>query len=135
MVKRFRILRWALVIPSAILAWFVAFFASLETLRYLTISCENSRREFCEWVDIDVFIILGASLAAVLVMLSATIVAPDRKRRTAKITYVIGFAIALILGILSTFWGAFIGSALTGLATLTLIQRRKRLPKEDLSLP
>lgn len=124
------IVRWILFIPAAIAGWYGALFFSILVLNALGDPCAPEPMANGDCIGPigstfgDVMIIVGASLSAVLVVLIATIVAPDHKVVVARLTYAAGFVVAVILAVPLSLWVAFAGAALAGLATLALIERR-----------
>jgi hypothetical protein len=114
-------LRWIAVVPSAIVAWVIVFVVSLYLLG-------RAERLFCPaeflsssgcyvswWRDVERgATILGASLAGVLVVVVATVVAPSHKKSVAWWSYGAGAVVAVFMGLLSSLFMEMMATLLAG---------------------
>lgn len=128
----FTILRWLLVIPMAIAAWFVAFIGSIQLIDVIYYFCpiEHQVSGMCTHAAYDAaesaLLVFGAALAAVLVILAATITAPSHKAKVAAATLILGLGLALWLFLETDLMGPFVGATVAGIATFVLVLRRNR---------
>jgi|SRR5688572_19644102 len=129
------VVRWALILPAAVAVWYLAFLVGVG----LYVAAEKFAPpnqmilgHVVPWLEIGQSsgVVLGASLAAALVMITCTSLAPTNKRAVAVATFVIGTILAIYMG-----WKFFVVPMLaaiaTGAALLAVVVRR--LP--PLSLP
>jgi hypothetical protein len=99
-----RVIRWILILPAAVAAWYAALFISIALYRGLDALCPFgqivSGRCSAPWFldGSDLFIALGAALAAVLVMIACTLLAPTHKRHVAIATFAVGTVAAVMMG-------------------------------------
>ncbi len=104
MPKILTIIRWILTPPSAFLGWFIAFIGSINLLSFFDSRCspELVVSDFCtaKWYlrTENVIVNGGAGLAAVLIVLLPTFIAPAYRSKVALITYGLGTIIALWMG-------------------------------------
>lgn len=97
-------LRWVLILPAAIAAWYVALFISIALYQGVEALCPSDQVEsghcFAPWLlaASNALIAFGAGLAAVLVMLASTLVAPAHKRQVAIATFALGTLVAIAMG-------------------------------------
>ena len=124
-------LRWFAVLPSAVLAWGLAFFVSL----YVLGAAENY---FCPadlltssgcyapwWSDVERgAAAFGAALAAVLVVVISTIVAPAQKRRVAWYSFGVGAVLTIFIGLFLSFFFQMVATLVAGAITAAVISRR-----------
>jgi len=121
-------IRWLLILPAAIVAWFVALFTCIALHQGIEALCSLGQKERggCYepwfWVFSRVLPEFGAALAAALVLIACTLVAPARKRQVAIAAFAIGAVVAIIMG-----WGhvAPIAAAIiSGSIVLAFVLRR-----------
>lgn len=127
-----RTLRWLLVIPSGVVGFYIAFSAgiliySATFLRcahsYVTPAiCHNPLFRFADRATI----IIGAAIAAILVVILPTLTAPSHRHIVAPVAFVSGAAAAVSLSYGSNTWPELLSALLAGGAALVLIQRRLR---------
>jgi hypothetical protein len=97
-------IRWILILPAAIAAWFAALFMGITMYRGVELLCPSDQMSsghcFAPWFETvtDALIALGAALAAVLIMVSCTWLAPAHKREVAITTFVVGTSVAILMG-------------------------------------
>lgn len=123
-------LRWFAVLPSAVLAWSLAFFISL----YVLGAAENY---FCPadfltssgcyapwWSDVERgAAAFGGALAAVLVVAISTIVAPAQKRRVAWYSFGVGAVLTIFIGLFLSFILQMVATLVAGAITAAVISR------------
>jgi hypothetical protein len=96
--------RWALILPGAIAAWYLAFLIGIALHEGLNMLCppELVVSGICEasWYPGAErgLVAFGAGLAAVLVMIACTLIAPTNKRGAAIGTFATGSIVAIALG-------------------------------------
>jgi hypothetical protein len=101
------VIRWILVIPSALAAWYVAFIFSLLVVAIVVGPCIDSdypQPRFCEapWVQFalahSVPIRFGIGLSAVLVVIASAAVAPYHRVAVAWAALGVGAIFASVMG-------------------------------------
>lgn len=121
-------LRWLAVILSAVLAWWIAFIVGLFMMSAAERLCppELLISGTCNvpWWSYVVQGIssFGAALAAVLVVLVSSVVAPSHRRRVAWLTYSVGTVVAVIMGYM--FIVELSAALLAGAITAAMISRK-----------
>jgi hypothetical protein len=97
------IVRWILVVPSALVAWYFAFLVSV--FAYLLGPCMNTdapQPRFCEAAWFDAFkrgeILYGVGLSAVLVVAASAVMAPSHRTAVAWTAVGIGTIVASVMG-------------------------------------
>jgi len=127
MHNKIEILRWLLLIPSAIVGWYVALFIGILFYGFTDYFCppEQMLSGKCQasWHAPLVYavVIFGSSLSAVLVILFSVLMAPAKRVIIAKIAYISGFFIALYFAYGTSAWGAFSGAVISGALMLIII--------------
>jgi hypothetical protein len=97
-------LRWTLILPAAIAAWYAALFIGIALYQGVETLCAPDQVEsghcFAPWflTASNALIVFGAGLAAVFVMLACTLLAPAHKREVAIATFVLGALVAISMG-------------------------------------
>jgi hypothetical protein len=132
------VVRWVLILPAAVAVWYVAFLVGLGL--YIAVEKFAPPNQmvlghFVPWLEIgkSSAVVLGASLAAALVMITCTSLAPSNKREVAVATFVIGTVVAIYMG-----WKFFVvpvlSAIVTGAALLVVVVRRPpvSLPKTSI---
>jgi hypothetical protein len=99
------VIRWILVPFAAWLAWGVAVFAGFELEALVTYLCPENKMVsgMCttEWygVALDSIFAFGAAMAAALIVLLCTLVAPASREQVSRATYLVGAVAAVVMGI------------------------------------
>jgi hypothetical protein len=135
-----RMIRWILVLPTALAAWYAALFISIALYRGVEALCPfgqvESGRCFAPWFldSSDAFIASGAALAAALIMIACTLLAPTHRRQVAITTFIVGTIAAIMMG-WETFAAATIAAIISGAIVLViLLWRLAPLSLPDTSL-
>ena len=124
-------LRWLLVVPAGILAWYAVFIAVLFTYPiveqvlcppgdWISRTCMNST--VSQWMK--AFVLVHAGLSAVAVVVSAVAVAPSHKRVIAWLAFGAGALVALSFALAARATGEAIVAIAMGLPTAYLLARR-----------
>jgi hypothetical protein len=101
------VVRWVLVVPSAIVAWYFALFVGALLFGSLVAPCWSSDAPapaFCQaaWFPLELLeqtiVPFGAGLSAVLVVLVSAIVAPSHRAAVAWIALSVGAIVAGFMG-------------------------------------
>ena len=104
--RLFRTIRWLLLIPSAIAAWYLAAFVSVLLYAVVIMPCRASDTplpQFCQasWFPLEfldhAIVFFGVGLSAVLVVLVAAVVAPFRKAAVAWVALATGAIVAIVM--------------------------------------
>jgi MFS family permease len=120
-------LRWVLILPSAVAAWFAAFIVGMLTMSMAEHLCppEKLVSGACDvpwWGYVERSVSsFGAALAAVLVVAAATFVAPSHKRKVAWWSFGIGACVAALMGFL--FVPELISALVAGGITAAVVSR------------
>lgn len=124
-------IRWILILPAAVASWYAALFLGLAMYRGLESFCPEDQMVsghcFAPWFSAatDVLFAFGAALAAVLVMVSCTWVAPTHKRPVAIATFAVGAMVAMFLGRGSSQgMASMVAAILAGAVTLAILLRK-----------
>ena len=127
-----QILRWLLIPPAAIAAWYVALMVGIALVGGLYSLCPTTQvvSGMCvvPWyrAATEGLVCFGAGLAAVLVLLTCTLLAPKYKPRVAIVTFVVGAVIAACMGLSLRTYGALAAAIGAGALTLWVLLRRAR---------
>ena len=125
-----RIVRWVLMVPAAVVAWFVALFLGVALLGGLTRLCPANQMVsgMCTapWYDgaSEMAIAFGAAMAAAFSLIACTAIAPTHKRVSAIITFVGGVLVAVAMGLASGEYASLVAAVVTGAGVLWLLLRR-----------
>ena len=101
------VVRWTLVVPSGVVAWYFAFVGSIVLHGLIVAPCMSSdgaQPSFCEaaWFSVEsskrVVVLFGAGLSAALVVAVSALVAPSRRTTVAWFAVGIGAAAASWMG-------------------------------------
>ena len=129
-------IRWAAVVPSAIIAWYLAFVLSIFAVAAVGSICPSAAKVsgMCTapwYLPVERAVTLGGiGMSAVFVVAAASWVAPSHRRAVAWVAFALGAVVALLMG--REFGGdasAQVGSALIGgvvAAVLISVFLRKR---------
>lgn len=119
--------RWAAVIPSAIVAWFVALFIGMALNAIATKFCPadhlisgHCKAPWFSYVDRGI-ILFSVALSAVLTVVAPAVVAPTHRVTVAWVAFVIGAVAAIAIG-----WGMAveIGTAIgAGMVVAMVVSR------------
>jgi hypothetical protein len=129
-----RIVRWVLMIPAVVVAWFVALFLGMAMLGGLTRMCPADQMVsgMCtaSWYDdaAAAVVALGAAMAAVFIMIACTLIAPAHKRVVAVVTFAGGTLVAVGMGIPSGEYAALVAAVVAGAVALWILLRRRPAP-------
>jgi hypothetical protein len=132
-------LRWALVAPCAVAAWGAVLIGGLLLHDHLDRSlCAPVEWEsgFCADPRVahllDLLVVAFAGLSAAAVLVTAVAVAPSYKRSVACVTFALGAAVAIALGVLGHAWAEMTCALAVGLATAVLVVSRLQPPKTSM---
>lgn len=124
-------IRWILILPAAVAAWYAALLTGLAMYLGVESFCPEdqmiSGHCAAPWFSTatDALVAFGAALAAVLVMVSCTWMAPAHKRPVAIATFAAGAIVAVVLGGGSSLSLApRVAAILAGAVTLAILLRR-----------
>lgn len=129
-----RLIRWLLIIPAAVVAWYAAFILALVLHAGVDILCPADQviSALCvaPWYEVasNAVVCVGAGLAALLIMLVSTSLAPAYKRQVAVATFVAGAAVAALMGWNAGAFGPMLAAIITGALTLWVLTRRLSAP-------
>jgi hypothetical protein len=123
-----RVLRWALLVPLAIAAWYAVFATGLFTHFYVEqhfCPSEDLVSGFCQnqsmQIALTVLMHTFTALSAAVVCFSAVLVAPSHKEPVVWIAFVIGLLIATCFGFMARDWSLFVAAAIAGAVAATAI--------------
>jgi hypothetical protein len=112
--------RWVALLPAVLAAWYAAVFIGVAVLNYVESLCppELMISGMCtaEWfprAEKAVFC-LATAVSAVLVVLSAALVAPFQKIRTAWSIFAVGSAVAILWGVEGEAWLELVSTLVAG---------------------
>jgi hypothetical protein len=135
------VVRWILVIPSAIVAWYLAFFLSLVLGVFLVAPCTSSDgppAAFCDasWFSLDAvrrgIIFFGVGLSAALVVAAAAFTAPSHRAVVAWIALFSGAVLALVFSYRGSFFvEAAVAIACGAIVAMLVSRRRPRMELAD----
>jgi hypothetical protein len=131
-----RAIRWVLILPAAIAAWYAALFITIGLYQGVEAICPLGRIEsgrcLAPWFlsASDAFIALGAALAAALIMVACTLLAPTHKRHVAIATFVAGTVTAIMAG-----WRDFESAVLAAIVSGAIVLATLYLRLAPLSPP
>ena len=135
------VLRWLLVIPAALVGWYLALVVGLLLLSLVESFCPSEAMvsghcyaAWFQWSEEALFV-LTTALAAWLVVLLPTLTCPTRKRTVASIAYVIGAVTAIIFAVTGPIWIPAIAALLMGFLTLRRVYRKNSLNPPDSQAP
>jgi hypothetical protein len=124
-----KIIRWILVVPSAIVGWFSALFLGMALVSVADYCCPPelvlSGACTATWYSnvVDALVVFGASISAVLAILCGVLMAPGQRKMVARVVFATGLAFALYATILTSAWSAFSSAGIAGFITTMLVQR------------
>lgn len=127
-------IRWILILPAAIAAWYVALLLGLGLYQALEALCPAGQVEsghcVAPWFRpvSDGLVALGAALAAVLVLIACTLLAPTHRRQVAIATFAVGAVIAVFMGTSASAYAAMVSAVVAGAVALAILLRRVAPP-------
>lgn len=128
-VKRMKLLRYIMIIPSAIFSWLAAFFIGLQ-LEYLrtVLLCPDNLREGPNcyargWEILPIWLVaVGAVLSALFVVFCSAITAPENKLLIAIYSYLVGIVLAtLIVVITGYFITPYVAAIIAGWVAVLIV--------------
>lgn len=125
-----RMLRWFMVVPGAVLAWYAVFGVGLFTYPMIESTlcppgdmisglCHNERVSGVLDVVIHVFV----GFSALVVVLSAVAIAPARKRIVAWLAFVAGSAVTVALALSAGAASYALVAVVAGLVAALMVRR------------
>jgi hypothetical protein len=124
------LLRWLSILPASFAAWYLALAAGIALHGTLLRFCPPDQlvSGWCAapWYRFasQAVVCIGAGLAAALILVTSTWLAPAHKRLVAIAAYLVGAAVACTMGFAATAYAAMACALLVGAGTLALILRR-----------
>ena len=125
-----RFVRWLLIIPTAVAAWYAALALGVSLYVGLDALCpaEQIISGLCvaPWhkaasAAVDC---IGAGLAAALILLACTLLAPSHRQRVAIGTFIVGAVVAIFMGFSANAFGPLVTAIVAGAAILWILLRR-----------
>jgi hypothetical protein len=119
-----KILRWVMVIPAAVIGWWLAIIIGLSLTHIPEYFCppEFMVSDLCmaPWYGpiLSGILIFSAALSAFLVLVVAVLVAPSHRALVAKGVFVAGSLYATYLAFTISAWAECAGAIICGLVTL-----------------
>jgi hypothetical protein len=136
--SQLRILRWALTPVAAWAGWTAALVVGWNLYSTAERMCPAQMMVsgicVAPWFSFAsaTIICLGAALAAVLVVVGVTWVAPADRRVVSRVIYLIGAITAIALGVASAAWLELASALVAGAIAVALIDRREKRPLRSL---
>jgi hypothetical protein len=130
------LIRWLLIVPASVAAWYLALVVGIMLLAAVSGLCPPDQLVSgactAPWYQTASLAVLcfGAGLAATLILIVSTLLAPTHKRQAAVATYIIGAAVACMMGIAATEYAAMASAIVVGAAILALLLRRLRYERD-----
>jgi hypothetical protein len=131
--KRTEILRWFMVIPAAIIGWWLAIVTGIVLVSIPDNFCppEDVMSGFCTapWYEpvVSGIMIYTASLSAVLALVFSVLTAPGKRDLVATGVFVAGCLCAVYFAFWIAAWAECAGAIVFGLVTLIFLSKRYRL--------
>jgi hypothetical protein len=104
-MRPFSVVRWILVVPSAVVAWYFAFLVGAVLFAYLVAPCMDSdapQPQFCEAAWFEALkrgvMFFGVGLSAILVVVVSAVVAPSHRTAVAWTALGVGTVVASVMG-------------------------------------
>lgn len=103
-------IRWLLIFPVAIIAWYSCLIFGFVFMHLLNYFCAPEFMEsgYCiaKWYGVaeDVLVAFFASLSAILIVTSSTLLAPCNKKTVAIISFILGFIVACYMAYHTKAW-------------------------------
>ncbi len=123
--------RWLMILPGGYLAWYLVFIIGLTTYPIvesalcpssdmISGTCMNPRVNRAMVGYFHVFV----GIAAAVVVLTAAVIAPSRRRAVAWVAFVVGGLVSTLLAVLMDSVSEAVVAVVVGLATAYLCARR-----------
>jgi hypothetical protein len=125
-----QLIRWVLILPAAIAAWYLALFIGVALYRGAEALCPASQvvsgQCFAPWFLYvsEGLIAFGAALAAALIMITCAWLAPTHKRQVSIATFALGAGVAIIMGLSAHAYAAIAAAIIAGAIILVVLLRR-----------
>jgi hypothetical protein len=133
-------LRWVLVIPASLGGYFISMFLGVSTHIAFTKLCriqdvvsKMCAATYMEKVE-NISLIVFPSLAAILVVLLPSLIAPAHKLVVACIAYVLGAIVAIYLGISIGTYPILLATIISGAIMLYVVYRVVSMPNKSMQL-
>ena len=130
-------LRWLAVVPAVYVSWHFCLVIGMILLAMAESFCPEDQKvsDLCvaawfERVETIIFV-FSAGLAAILIVASATVVAPAYRIWVACITFISGSLVAVYLGWITGGWKELIAAVIGGFTTLLMVIRWERRSLRD----
>ena len=129
------VIRWLLVVPSAIAAWYFAVLVGMLMFGVAVAPCWDSdapRPQFCDaaWFPLELVergvFFFGVGLAAVLVVVVSALVAPSRRTAVAYTALAVGTVVAGVMGYLAEAFAEAAVAVVCGLLAALAVSRFER---------
>ena len=130
-----RIFRWLLIVPVAVAAWYAALFLGISLQLGLDALCPPdqvvSGSCTAPWHSAAsaAAVCAGAGLAAVLILVACTWLAPSHRRQVAIATFSVGAAVAIFMGVSANLLGPLITAIVAGAIVLRILLWRLAQPE------
>lgn len=125
MSSKSNVIRWLLIVPTAIVVWYSCLILGFVSLHLLNYFCapELMNSGYCsaKWYGVaeDIFIALFASLSAIFIVTSSVLLAPNKKSIVAIISFAVGFIIACYMAYHTKAWLVLAAVSFAGAITTT----------------
>lgn len=130
-MKKIIILRWLVLIPCVIAAWYAAFAIGLSTylfiVKYLCPKedlgsgmCHNQIIANTLEITMHTFV----AISAIFVLVTAIFIAPSYKKQISYIVFLLGSLAAFFMGYELKLWSLILVALLAGALTLTIHSRK-----------
>ncbi len=122
-----RIFRWLLIVPIAVAAWYVAVALGISLHMGLDALCPPDQivSGLCtaRWYPAAsaAVVCTGAGLAAALILVACTWLAPSHRRRVAIATFVAGAVVATFMGLSANAYGPLATAIVAGAIVLRIL--------------
>lgn len=139
-VRAFSVVRWVLVVPSALVGWYAGLIVALLIYKANEALCPArylvSGMCTAPWSSVieELAVIVGGAVVGALVVLLPSLMAPYHRKKIALIAYSLGFACSIyVLMLVPSIWRAVLAAALAGGWMLWRISLSQILPSESKS--
>jgi hypothetical protein len=125
-----RFVRWLLIVPAAVATWYAALVLGMSLHLGLDALCPAdqvvSGRCVAPWYQAASAVVscIGAGLAALLILLSCTLLAPTHRRLVAIATFIAGAVVASFMGFSAGAFGPMVTAIVTGAVVLWVLLRQ-----------
>jgi hypothetical protein len=134
-MRPINVIRWLLVVPSAIVAWYFALLVGMLVFGVVVAPCQDSdapRPQFCDaaWFPLELVergvLFFGVGLAAALVVVVSALVAPSRRTAVAYTALAVGTVVAGVMGYLAEALAEAAVAVVCGLVAALAVSRFER---------